>query len=193
MDSKDLTVISMSFRSHILWYVVQFTRQISAGKLRWETARWQTGCCRQTQHNTAAVSLSDCWAWYCCNPVKAFWRITMSNGKPCNMHHNNKGILHTSFNLQSSRSLPRFPPLLLLFLYPYTTYLLFFPLHLSITVHVTPFDVYAPIHHPFILFYSISSLQSLFVSGCLLTPPSCQSVSAGFTFFASYLMPQWCN
>lgn len=59
----------------------------------------QTACCQQTQHNTAAVSLSDGWAWYRCNPIKAFWRITMSNSKPWNMHCNNKGISQTFFNL----------------------------------------------------------------------------------------------
>lgn len=81
--------------------------------------------------------------------------------------------------------------LLLLSLHPHTTSLLFFPLHLSITVHVTPFDVYAPIHQPFTLFHSILLLHSLSSSLaliCLLTPPSRLSVPAGITFLASYLM-----
>lgn len=50
-----------------------------------------------TQHS--CCSPSDGWAWYRCNPVKASWRITMSNSKPCNMHYNNKGILETFFNI----------------------------------------------------------------------------------------------
>lgn len=143
----------------------------------------QTACCQQTQHNTAAVSLSDGWAWYRCNPIKAFWRITMSNSKPWNMHCNNKGISQTFFNLcerwtgdwHNSRSLPRSPPLLLLPLHPQTISPLFFPLRLSITLHVTPFDVYAPVHHPLTFFHSISLLQSLFSSQALFflrTPPS---------------------
>lgn len=178
----------MSCASLLLRCVAQSTLQISAGKAAVrERAGWQTACCRQTQHNTAAVSLSDGWAWYRGNPVKAFWRITMSNSKPCNMLYNNKGILQTFFNLgarwtgdwHDSRSLPRSHPLLLLSLHPDTISLLFSPLHLSITVHVTPFDVPAPIHHPFTLFHFISLLHSLFSSLaliCLLTPPSCLSL-----------------
>lgn len=153
--------------------------------LQWETARWQTACCRQTQHNTAALSLSDGWAWYGCNPVKAFWRITMSNSKPCNMHYNNKGILQTFFNLgerwtgdwHDSRSPPRSPPLLLLSLHPHAISLLFFPLNLSITVHVTPFDVYAPVHQPLhsrsLHFHGSHGLFFTLALICLLTPPSC--------------------
>lgn len=77
----------------------------------------------------------------------------------------------------NSRSLPRSPPLLLLPLHPHAISPLFFPLHLSITLHVTPFDVYAPVHHPLTFFFShsISLLQSLFSSQALFflrTPPS---------------------
>lgn len=84
------------------------------------------------------------------------------------MHYNNKGILQTFFNLarvetddrHDCRSLPRSPPLSLLSPpSPVRHLLLFLPLHLSITVHVTPVDVFAPIHHSFTPFHSISLLQ----------------------------------
>lgn len=167
---------------------------------RWETARWQTACCRQTQHNTAAVSLSDGWAWYRCNPVKAFWRITMSNSKPCNMHYNNKGILQTYFNLAArqtgdwhdSRSLLRSPPSVITF--PPSTHFLAVCPSLSTSRHwmstrpsITISLPFTPFHCRHGDFFSSPALI------CLLTPPSCQSVSAGLTSLASYLMSQWCN
>lgn len=189
MNTKDLTVILDHFVICSPVWMSNISRKAA------ETARWQT--------RTAAVSLSDGWAWYCCNPVKAFWRITMSNSKPCNMHYNNKGILQTFFNLaraeQATDTTPvRFHALLLCyyFLSIHTpsircSFLTICP-SLSMLHHLMSM-------HPSItlsLSFSISSLHSLFsslASICLLTPPSCLSVSAGITFFASYLMSRWCN
>ena len=146
---------------------------------RWETARWQTACCRQTQHNTAVVSLSDGWAWYRRNPVKAFWRITMSNSKPCNMHYNNKGILQTYFNLTArrtgywhdSRSLPRSP--LSVITFPPSTHFLAVCPSLSTSRHwmstrpsITISLPFTPLHCRHGDFFPSPALI------CLLTPPS---------------------
>lgn len=87
MNTNDLTVIL----DHFVIYSAVWMSDISGEA----AARDST----VTDTHTAAVSLSDGCAWYRCNPVKAFWRITMSNSKPCNMHYNNKGILQTFFNL----------------------------------------------------------------------------------------------
>lgn len=74
----------------------------------------------------------------------------------------------------------------------------------SASVHHCPcYTIKCPCTHPSpfpSLFHSISLLHGLLCSLaiiCLLTPPSClsvcSSVSAGITFFASYLMSWWCN
>lgn len=203
METTGLTVISVSFRSHVLCYVVQSRLQISAGELLCETARWQKACCRQTRDNTAAVSLSDGWAWYGCNPVKAFWRITMSNSKPCNMHYNNKGILQTFFNLGAlNRRLTR-----LAFTSTRSSIITFSPSthHLSAvlsppSVHHCPrYTISCLCTHPS-AFHSLSlhfiAAQSLFLSGFnLLVDTTLLSVRLlqGSHSSLSYLTPWRCN
>lgn len=136
-------------------------------------------------------------------PLKPFEESQCPTARPATCAIAIKGYYrHSSISARAEQATDTTPvhfhalPMLLLSLHPHTTPLPFFPLHLSITVDGTPFDVYAPIHQPFTLFHSISLPHSLFSSLaliCLLTPPSRLSVPAGITFFASYLMSWWCN
>lgn len=161
----------MSFWSHICdpWTSLDF--------------KYEQGSCSERRHgdrynNTAAVSLSDGWAWYRCNPVKAFWRITMSNSKPCYMHYNNKGILQTFFNLARAKPTTPVHFYALLLCYDFLSihipssccFLLSNCPSLSMLHHLTSM-------HPSITlslsFYSIVSNLEIIYS---MTPPSCLKV-----------------
>lgn len=127
----------------------------------------------------------------------------MSNSKPCNMHYNNTGILQTFFNPVRAQhttdtALVQFHALLLFYYF------------LSIRAPYIYFSVFSicpslsMLHHLMSVHPSITlSLYFTPFRGCTVPfppwiwsapwhhPPL--SVSAGITFFASYLMSQWCN
>lgn len=110
--------------------------------------------------------------------LKPFEESQRPTESPTTRCYNNKGILRTFFNPRTPKQTTDtadvhvHAPLCYCFLFIHNVYL-FFPLHLSINVHVTPLDVYAPIHHSLSLIVaqssqSLSKLFSSFVIICLL-------------------------
>ena len=161
-----------------------------------------------TEPDTAVIQLKPFEESQCPTASPATCAVTIQG------YYTHSSIVHAAehatdtaqFNPTLSSPLITFPS------NPCAIYLLFIFLHLSITVHVTPFDVHAPIHHSYTLFHSTSQLPllsgcnlpvdttllSVCVSVCLCVCLSvCLSVSlsvcAGNTFRASYLMSWWCN
>ena len=137
--------------------------------------RWQTGSCLQTQHNTAAVAL------LMAEPDTAVIQLKPSEESQCPTaspatctitikgYYRHSSILNIwNWRLTQLLFNSTLCPSVITSLHPYTIYQQFLPLHLSINVHITLFNVYAPIHHSFNLFHSILLLSSLCSSVVLI-------------------------